>query len=137
MRTLKYLTLTLMLGMIFQPVFSGDRHFSGMAIHSIPATGIDTTETGKLKLGVYKIYSGIPSMYIGHFELKQGGNYIVALSSDENGYATGTYTYHPDTNTIEWKTGFFWQKKWGGKLTNPSANTTHIEFNRATFADSQ
>ena len=135
MRTLKYLILTLVLGIIFQPVFSGYKNIFGMPIH--PVTATDTAGTGTLKLGTYKIYSGIPSMYIWHFELKAGGNYVVALSSDEDSYATGTYTYHPDTNTIEWKTGFFWQKKWGGKVSKPSGNTTHIEFNRATYADSQ
>ena len=86
-------------------------------------------------LGKYTIYSGIPAMYIGKFELKEGGNYIVALSSDEDSYGTGTYIYHESENTIEWKTGFFWQKKWEGKLVNVSAGNFKIVFNKATFGE--
>jgi hypothetical protein len=96
----------------------------------------DTSATGKLRLGKYNIYSGIPSMYIGHFELKEGGKYIVALSSDEDSYATGTFTYDAATNIIQWKTGFFWQKKWGGKITNTSGNATRILFDKVTYGDS-
>jgi hypothetical protein len=86
-------------------------------------------------LGKYTIYSGIPAMYIGKFELKEGGNYIVALSSDEDSYGTGTYIYHENDNTIEWKTGFFWQKKWEGKLVNSSGGNIKIVFNKVTFGE--
>ena len=88
-------------------------------------------------LGKYTIYAGIPAMYIGKFELKEGGNYIVALSSDEDSYGTGTYIYHEGENTIEWKTGFFWQKKWEGKIVNTSGNTIKIIFNKSTFGEKE
>jgi len=116
-------------------------HTSGntAAIYQIgdARTGNTDTTSIPLRLGKYNIYSGIPSMYIGRFELKPGGQYIVALSSDEDSYATGTYQYNPATNTIEWKTGFFWQKKWGGKITNlASSGNIRIQFSRVTYGDS-
>ena len=41
----------------------------------------------------------------------------------------------PNSN-IEWKTGFFWQKKWGGKITNSgSSGNIRIQFNRVTYGD--
>jgi hypothetical protein len=82
-------------------------------------------------LGKYNIYSGVQHIYIGRFELFEGGNYKVALSSDEDSYATGTYAYDAATNTIEWKTGFFWQKKWEGKIIGKS----RIQFSKGTYAD--
>jgi hypothetical protein len=57
------------------------------------------------------------------------------LSSDEDSYGTGTYIYHESDNTIEWKTGFFWQKKWGGKIVNSSGGNYRITFNKATFGE--
>ena len=81
-------------------------------------------------LGKYSIYSGIQNIYIGRFELLDGSNYKVALASDEDSYATGTYTYDAASNTIEWKTGFFWQKKWAGKLTG-----SRIQFSAGTYGD--
>ncbi len=81
-------------------------------------------------LGTYNIYAGIQNIYIGRFELMEGGNYKVALASDEDSYATGTYIYDAAANSIEWKTGFFWQKKWAGKITN-----SRIQFSPGTYGD--
>ncbi len=106
------------------------------AVANTAITLAAVNETAALRLGKYNIYSGIPVMYIGNFELKEGGNYIVALVSDDANYATGTYVYHADTNTIEWKTGFFWQKKWEGKIISQPGGFSRIQFNRATYGDS-
>ncbi len=134
MRSYKYFVPAIFLLIISQVAFSAADKTGGKA-GSVTNNGwkADTLSKATLKLGGYNIFSGIPSMYIGHFELKEGGNYIVALSSDDNSYATGTYTFNAATSTIEWKTGFFWQKKWGGKLISDS----HIEFNKSTYGDSK
>lgn len=81
-------------------------------------------------IGKYKIYSGIQNIYIGQFEIIDNINYKVALASDEDSYATGTYTYDAASNTITWKTGFFWQKKWEGKIAGK-----RIQFSRQTYGD--
>ena len=128
MRTLSYTCFLFVLAMVAQ---------TGSSTTALAAIHADTTKPAAIQhTGKYKLYAGIPSMYIGHFELKGDGTYLVALSSDEESYATGTYVYHPDTNAFEWKTGFFWQKKWGGKITG-TGNNTRIEFNRNTYATTQ
>ena len=93
-------------------------------------------KTADPHLGKYDLYSGIPSMYIGHLVLLTGGKYKVALSTDENNYETGDYTFDASTNTIEWQTGLFKNNSWKGKLVNTSGNSFRIEFNKVTFADS-
>ena len=124
--------------LIFTFLLVGFLEFAYSRVQTSGYTGIGNTDTTSipLRLGKYNIYSGIPTMYIGKFELKAGGQYIVALSSDEDSYATGTYLYNSATSTIEWKTGFFWQKKWGGKITNSaSSGNIRIQFNRVTYGD--
>lgn len=90
-----------------------------------------------LHLGRYELYSGLPSMYLGHFLLLADGRYKVAFDNDEANYdETGTYLFHEDTQTIEWLGGMFKSNNWGGKLIRKEGNTYRIEFNKATFADS-
>ena len=98
-----------------------------------------TTEPPKTvdpHLGKYELYSGIPSMYIGHLVLLTGGKYKVALSTDEANYEFGNYSFDASTNTIEWQNGLFKNNNWKGKLVNTSGNNFRIEFNKVTFADS-
>ena len=85
--------------------------------------------------GRYELYSGIPTMYIGHVILLGNGKYKAAFDSDDTNYEVGNYIFHPDTNTIEWVSGMFKNNNWGGKMVNKSGKS-RIEFNRATFADS-
>lgn len=89
-----------------------------------------------LHLGKYELYSGIPTMYIGHIIMMAGGKYKVAFDTDENNYAPGTYSFHQDTNTIEWISGMFKNNNWGGKLVTRPGNGYRIEFNKASYADS-
>lgn len=97
-----------------------------------------TTEVPKMvdpHLGKYDLYSGIPSMYIGHLILLTGGKYKVALSTDENNYEFGSYSFDAASNTIEWQSGLFKNNSWKGKLTNAGSNF-RIDFNKVTFAES-
>ena len=126
----KYLIFTFLLVIFLEFAYARVQTSGYLRIGNTDTTSIP------LRLGKYNIYSGIPTMYIGKFELKAGGQYIVALSSDEDSYATGTYLYNSATSTIEWKTGFFWQKKWGGKITSSgSSGNIRIQFNRVTYGD--
>lgn len=95
------------------------------------------TAASSLRLGRYELYSGLPSMYLGHFLLLADGRYKVAFDNDEANYdETGTYLFHEDAQTIEWLGGMFKSNNWGGKLTRKEGNTCRIEFNKVTFADS-
>ena len=89
-----------------------------------------------IHLGRYELYSGIPTMYIGHIIMMAGGKYKVAFDTDENNYAQGTYAFHPETNTIEWISGMFKNNNWGGKLVAKPGSGFRIEFNKASYADS-
>lgn len=87
------------------------------------------------ELGRYELYSGIPSMHIGHFILLENGRYKVAFETDEDNYdETGTFALHSDTNTIEWLGGMFRNNNWGGKLVKKDGHI-RIEFNPATYGD--
>ena len=88
-----------------------------------------------IHLGKYELYSGIPTMYIGHIILLGDGRYKVAFGTDEDNYETGYYSFNAPANTIEWKTGLFKNKGWGGKLVSKSGNAFRIEFNSTTYAD--
>ena len=105
-----------------------------VAIPSASAAAPAGAEAG-LHLGRYELYSGIPTMYIGHIILLSGGKYKVAFSTDEDNYEIGSYTYHADTNTIEWITGMFQHNNWGGKMVSHNGGY-RIEFNKASYADS-
>ena len=89
-----------------------------------------------LHLGRYELYSGIPTMYLGHIIILADGRYKVAFSSDEDNYEIGAYVFHPETKSIEWKTGMFKNNRWSGKLISSPANGFRIEFNKITYADS-
>jgi hypothetical protein len=88
-----------------------------------------------LHLGRYDLYSGIPTMYLGHLILLADGKYKVAFSTDEENYETGNYLFHPGSNTIEWLSGMFRSNGWTGKLSSKGANIFRIEFNKATYAE--
>lgn len=95
------------------------------------------TETGDLHLGRYELYSGIPSIYLGHFILLPNGKYKVAFSTDEENYdERGTYVFHKETNTIEWQAGMFQSNNWGGKIVKTEKGF-RIQFNKATYGDSK
>ncbi len=99
---------------------------------------IATTEAVKAvdpHLGKYDLFSGIPSMYIGHVVLMTGGKYKVALSTDETNYEFGNYTFDAATNTIEWQNGLFKNNNWKGKLVNTAANIFRIELSKVTYAE--
>jgi hypothetical protein len=91
---------------------------------------------GSLHLGRYELYSGIPSMYLGHFILLDNGKYKVAFDTDENNYEVSNYIYHEDTKTIEWVNGLFKNNNWDGKLVSTDKGF-RIQFNKATFAESK
>ena len=93
----------------------------------VPDTGVH--------LGKYDLYSGIPSVYLGHLILLKNGKFKLAFSTDEDNYENGSYIFHPDTHTIEWLSGMFRNKNWGGKLVN-QGSSFRIEFNNTTYADS-
>ena len=98
---------------------------------------ISAKKETSLHLGKYELYSGIPSMYLGHLILLNDGKYKVAFSTDETNYETGNYTFHEDTGTIEWLTGMFRNQGWGGKVLNNTNKVFRIEFNKATYAETQ
>jgi hypothetical protein len=90
-------------------------------------------KTPALQLGRYELYSGIPSMYLGHFVLLDNGKYKVAFDTDEDNYdVSGSYIFHADTQTIEWIGGMFKSNNWGGKLFKKESGYK-IEFNKSTF----
>lgn len=91
----------------------------------------------ELHLGRYELYAGIPAMNIGHVILLNNGKYKVAFSTDEDNYdETGTYIFHPDTNTIEWTAGMFKNNNWGGKMVKKDKGF-RIEFNKSAYAESK
>ncbi len=96
---------------------------------------VNTGTAESTVLGKYDLYSGIPSVYLGHIVIMKDGKYKVAFGTDENAYETGSYKYHADTNTIEWTSGLFYRKAWKGKLIKKSGGY-RIELNSTTFAES-
>ena len=93
--------------------------------------------SSNLHLGRYELYSGIPSMYLGHLILLADGRYKVAFDSEEDNYdESGRYTFNESTSTIEWQSGMFKNNNWGGKLVKKEGAGYRIEFNKAAFADS-
>ena len=105
------------------------------ARNAVPNIVTKPTGTSAPHLGRYELYSGIPTIYIGNVVLLANGKYKVAFSTAEDDYEIGRYTYHADTNTIEWLSGMFKNNNWRGKLTS-SEKGFRIEFNSATYADS-
>lgn len=109
---------------------------TAVATTTTATASIETPKTVDPHLGKYDLFSGIPSMYIGHLVLLTGGKYKVALSTDETNYEYGNYTFDAATNTIEWLNGLFKNNSWKGKLTNTSGNNYRIEFGKVTYAES-
>ncbi len=96
-----------------------------------------TVEIPKSKehLGRFDLYSGIPTLYIGHCIILGNGKYKVALVSDESNYESGDYIFNNETNSYDWETGLFHRNNWKGKLISKGGNSFRIEFNKATFAE--
>ena len=105
------------------------------ARNAVPNIVTKPAETNGPHLGRYELYSGIPTIYIGNVVLLANGKYKVAFSTAEDDYEIGRYTFHADTNTIEWLSGMFKNNNWRGKLTTTEKGY-RIEFNSATYADS-
>lgn len=102
-----------------------------------PVMPVTKPVSSNLHLGRYELYSGIPSMYLGHLILLADGRYKVAFDSDEDNYdESGRYTFNENTNTIEWQSGMFKNNNWGGKLVKKESAGYRIEFNKAALADS-
>jgi len=74
-------------------------------------------------------------VYLGHLILLKNGKFKLAFSTDEDNYENGSYLFHPETHTIEWLSGMFRNKNWGGKIVNQGSGF-RIEFNNTTYADS-
>lgn len=87
-----------------------------------------------LHLGRYDLFSGIPTVYLGHLVLLADGKYKLAFGTDEENYENGKYIFHPETDTIEWLSGMFKRKDWDGKLTN-KGTSFRIEFAKNTYAE--
>ena len=138
---------------VYEVEIAGTREGIGKHIVQVSKTSLRTVKTNTITvstntatseapktvdphLGKYDLYSGIPSMYIGHLVLLTGGKYKVALSTDEENYEFGSYTFDAATSTIEWQSGLFKNNSWKGKLLNPSGSNFRIEFNKVTFAES-
>lgn len=85
-------------------------------------------------VGRYGIYTGIPKTYIGHFILHEDGTYVVALSSAEEKYASGTYIYHANTKSIEWTGGLFFTNNWKGTCEMSKEGKQKINLNSQTYA---
>lgn len=94
-----------------------------------------TSKYANLHMGKYDLYSGIPTMYIGHIILLADGKYKVANGTDETNYEIGNYSFNSATNSIEWTNGLFKTKGWGGKMVAKSGNIFRIEFNSTTYAE--
>lgn len=101
----------------------------------VSSTKTITASEKKLQLGKYDLYSGIPTMYIGHIILAGDGVYKVAFGTDESNYEIGKYSFDETANNIIWLTGLFKNKGWGGKVTAKSATVSRIEFNNVTYAE--
>lgn len=102
-----------------------------------PVTVKNTVVNPSIHLGRYDLYSGIPSMYIGHVLILENGKYSVAFSSNEDDYDNhGTYVFHEESQTFEWVSGLFKNNNWGGKYSKIKGNAYRIEFNKGSFAES-
>jgi hypothetical protein len=100
----------------------------------IPAPAV---EISSLHLGRYELYSGVPTMYLGHFILLANGKYKVAFDTDETNYdETGSYVFDNNTMVINWVSGMFKNNNWGGKLVKNETGY-RIEFTKTTYADSK
>lgn len=99
------------------------------------AAATSSNKTAELPfLGKYELFSGIPTVYIGHIVIMKDGKYKIAFGTDEAAYENGSYKYNSATDSIEWLTGLFQRKQWKGKLVKKSGGY-RIEFNKTTFAE--
>jgi hypothetical protein len=98
-------------------------------------TALAPEPPSELHLGRYELYSGIPTMYLGHFILLPNGKYKIAFDTDETNYdESGRYTYNKNTDTIEWVSGMFKNNNWGGKISKTEKGY-RIQFNKVTYGD--
>lgn len=118
--------------------------FSQVKKTTVPVTATQVTVKSKTEApspvphtGRYELYSGVPTLYIGHVIMLDNGKYKVAFDTDENNYdETGTYRYHADTQTIEWISGMFFNNNWKGKFVSKDGGY-RIEFNKSSYAESK
>lgn len=101
-------------------------------VSAIVATAV---ESNTALAGRYQILTGIQKNYIGHFYLSADGSYRVALNSDEDTYASGTYQYVPETQSVKWLSGLFFQNRWEGKLVKQTNGDYQIVFNGKAMAE--
>lgn len=94
-----------------------------------------TDRLNPVLMGRYQILTGIQKNYIGHFFLSADGTYRVALNSDEETYASGTYQYVPETESVKWLSGLFFQNRWDGKLEKKPNGDYQIIFNGKAMAE--
>lgn len=138
MRNCKYLFCSVTLVLCMQAAFAqnGKVKLPDTKTQAVPVS-VNIVQDNGLHLGRYELYSGIPTMYIGHLVLLKDGKYKVAFNTDEDNYdESGMYTFHADTNTIEWVSGMFRNNNWGGKLIKKDGSF-RIEFNKASYAESK
>ncbi len=129
MRNDKFLVCFIALVLCMQTGFAQVKKNTGKV--SAPAIA----EQNRPYVGRYELYSGIPSMYIGHFILLNNGKYKVAFDTDPDNYdESGTYSFHADTNIIEWISGMFRNNNWGGKLVKKDSGY-RVEFNKASYGE--
>lgn len=92
----------------------------------------------ELHLGRYELYSGVPTMYLGHFILLPNGKYKVAFDTDETNYdESGRYSYNKETGVITWISGMFKNNNWAGKTSKGEKGGYRIQFNKVTYGDSK
>jgi hypothetical protein len=125
----KYITTLVIVLLYMQPGFSQT---------SKPVATTTVTRAPKTTelpfQGKYELFSGIPTVYIGHMVIMKDGKYKVAFGTDETAYENGTFRYNSTNDSIEWLTGLFQRKQWKGKLIKKSGGY-RIEFNKTTFAE--
>jgi hypothetical protein len=71
--------------------------------------------------GKYLIYSygavGAPPLFLGHFELMEGGKYRISRTSGEPYYGEGTYRFDAANSMVEWLSGPLATSDWTGKFS--------------------
>ncbi len=94
--------------------------------------------TTEPRLGRYNIYAygaGTNRLFLGHFELLQGGKYRVSRRLEGAYYGEGTYSFNSQTSTVEWLSGPYKEEGWGGAFTVEREGKTHrIELKKRTIA---
>lgn len=73
------------------------------------------------RLGKYGIYSygavAAAPLYLGHFELMEGGKYRISRTSAAPYYGEGTYRFNGAAAKVEWLSGPLAEPGWGGAFS--------------------